>query len=179
MCIYKNTISVALGLQRPRIASPEGTGDVRRSCRKSPHLLVVGARNSRDPGPVWLRQEAKRGNGGGGGAIGVEIAPPPHRMCLRTPPGLTGNRNSDKLEGGGGEEKTAVTIARRCCEIGRGWRLRNAYLQCSVREPRPSRRDRCRPGLTGRLQTEDFKRPDEEQGGMLPRKRRTNVPWPR
>jgi hypothetical protein len=76
-------------LQRPRIASPEGTGDVRRSFRNSPHLLVVGAGNSRDPGPVWLMQEAKRGIGGGGGAIGVEIAPPPHHRCLRTPPGLT------------------------------------------------------------------------------------------
>jgi len=26
-----------------------------------PHLFVVGAENSRDPGPAWLRQEAKRG----------------------------------------------------------------------------------------------------------------------
>jgi hypothetical protein len=28
---------------------------------KPPHLLVVGAGNSLDPGPVWLRQEAKWG----------------------------------------------------------------------------------------------------------------------
>ncbi len=121
------------------------------AARQPPHLLVVGARNSRDFGPVWLRQEAKRGIGGGGGAIGVEIAPPPHRRCLRTPPGLAGNGNLDRLEGGGREEKTAVTTTRRCCQFGMGWRLRIAYLQCSVRELRPSRRDRCRPGLTGRL----------------------------
>ena len=145
----------------PRIASPEGSRDVWRSCKKSPHLLVVSARNFRDPGPVWLRQEAKRGIGGGGGAIGVEIAPPPHRRCLRTPPGRMGNRNADRLEGGGGEEKTTVTTARRCCQIGRCWWLRIACLQCSVRELGPSRRDQCRPGLTGRLQTEDLKRPDE------------------
>ncbi len=44
-----------------------------------PHLLVVCVRNSLDPDPVRLRQEAKRGHGGGGGAIGGEIAlhPPP------------------------------------------------------------------------------------------------------
>ena len=29
--------------------------------QEAPHLLVVRAGNSRDPGPVWLRQEAKRG----------------------------------------------------------------------------------------------------------------------
>ncbi len=105
---YTNNYNInkqAPGLQRPWIASPEGTGDVRRSCKKSPHLLVVGAGNSRDPGMVWFRQEAKRGIGGGGGAIGVEIAPSPHRRCLRTPPGLTGNRNPDRLEGGGGGGK--------------------------------------------------------------------------
>jgi len=33
---------------------------VRGKYKKPPHLLVVRAGNSRDPGPVWLRQEAKR-----------------------------------------------------------------------------------------------------------------------
>ena len=74
---------------------------------------------------------------------------------------------------------TAVTTSRRSCQIDGGWRLRSACLQRSVRELRPSRRDRCRPDLTGRLQTADLKRPDEEQGGRLPRKRRMTVPWPR
>ena len=35
--------------------------EVRRKNRKPPHLLMVRAGNSLDPGPVWLRQEAKRG----------------------------------------------------------------------------------------------------------------------
>ena len=44
----------------PRIASfaKAKSGE---NTRKPPHLLVVRAGNSRDPGPVWLMQEAKRG----------------------------------------------------------------------------------------------------------------------
>ena len=38
-----------------------GTRDVRGIHRKLPHLPVVGAGNSFDPGPARLRQEAKRG----------------------------------------------------------------------------------------------------------------------
>jgi hypothetical protein len=38
-----------------------GTGSARGSCQMPTHLFVVGAGNSRDPGPARLMQEANRG----------------------------------------------------------------------------------------------------------------------
>jgi hypothetical protein len=40
---------------------PRGLGPVELRLLGAPHLLVVGAGNSRDPSSVRLRQEAKRG----------------------------------------------------------------------------------------------------------------------
>ena len=50
------------------------TGTARGRCQMPPHLLVVGARNSRDPGPARLRQEANRGARWLLQPIGEEIA---------------------------------------------------------------------------------------------------------
>ena len=62
-----------------------GTKTARGRCQIPPHLLVAGDGNSCDPSPVRLRQEAKRGDGGGGGAIGGEIVPqPPSHVFFNT-----------------------------------------------------------------------------------------------
>ena len=51
--------------------------------RKLPHLLVVSVGNSADPGPAWSCKRPCGGRGGGGGAIGGEIAlPPPSHVSL-------------------------------------------------------------------------------------------------
>ena len=46
---------------RPRGSGLVGPGLLAEDARCPPHLLVVGARNFRDPGPARLMQEAKRG----------------------------------------------------------------------------------------------------------------------
>ena len=68
--------------------------EVRGNHRKPPHLLVVGAGNSLDPGPAWHRQEAKRG---AQSPIGEEIVYcSRHYRCFpKTPPGLTGKTSEN------------------------------------------------------------------------------------
>jgi len=46
---------------RPRGPDPVKLGLLAKDAICPTHLVVVGARNSLDPGPVRLRQEAKRG----------------------------------------------------------------------------------------------------------------------
>jgi hypothetical protein len=54
-----------------------GTGAARGRCQMLPHLLVVGARNSHDPGPAGRgRRLSGEHSGGSGRLIGEEIGMP-------------------------------------------------------------------------------------------------------
>jgi hypothetical protein len=86
------------------VAAPDreySESEVRGNHRKPPHLLVVGAGNSFDPGPAWHRQEAKRGaQWRRQSPIGEEIGYcSRHFRCLsKTPPGLTGKTSENGRE---------------------------------------------------------------------------------
>ncbi len=60
-------------------------------CHVLPHLLVVGAGNSHDQGPVGSYRRPSGERGGDGGSISGEIGPPPPPHVSMTPPGLTGS----------------------------------------------------------------------------------------
>jgi hypothetical protein len=78
------------------VAAPDreySESDVRGNHRKPPHLPVVGAGNSFDPGPARRRQEAKRGAQWRlESPIGEEIVHSSRHAgwFSKTPPGLTG-----------------------------------------------------------------------------------------
>jgi hypothetical protein len=71
----------------------DGTGTARGRCQMLPHFLMVGARNFRDPGPAWLRQEAKRGALWRLHPIGEEIV-----RCSATTGVLFNTARSDGIE---------------------------------------------------------------------------------
>jgi hypothetical protein len=57
------------------------------------HLLVVGAINSNDQGPVGPCKRLNGERGDGGGPIGGEIGPPPPSQVSLTPLGLTSTKS--------------------------------------------------------------------------------------
>ena len=89
-------------LQRPRIVGSERAHDCRKSCKKPPHLLVVGAGNSLDPGPARSGKRPSGGRCGGGGAIGGEIAPPSPAHVSFDTAWSDGHKNSEMSQRGRG-----------------------------------------------------------------------------
>jgi len=86
----------------PRIVGSERTHDCRMNCRKPPHLLVVGAGNSLNPGPARYGRRPRVGRCGGGGAIGGEIAPPPPTHVSLDTARFDGHMNLELRQRGGG-----------------------------------------------------------------------------
>ena len=115
---------------------------------KLPHLLVVGAGNSLDPGPVRLRQEAKRGarrrrrhdrrRDRASAAV---------TSVFLTPPGLRGTRSQECGRSWRKEVQLPKCSRRRCFA---GSRSAAAVRARQDRVRRPPRYPRYRTGPTVR-----------------------------
>ena len=83
-----------------------GTGAARGRYQMLPHLLVVGASNSRDPGPVGRgRRLSGEHNGGSGRPIGEEIgmpSPPQGPPAARSDGNTKSYRGREEQEDAGG-----------------------------------------------------------------------------
>jgi hypothetical protein len=139
-----------------------GTREVRGYYKKPPHLLVVSVGNSFDLEPARSGRRPSGGRNGGGGAIRGDVAPQPPTQVSFDVARSDGLKNSEMRQRGGGLDCQRGSTAR-CLVANRLAATDRGPAAAGTKSAAASAR-RCRPGLTGRLQTVDSICPEEERG---------------